>query len=133
MLGEANKHDLIDAENAARALLANPTLPHYTPSHDEVELKRLTRTRARLARQLQANRLALRQLDNSPAHELLLRLIRSLESELAALDALLAQAVATLRPELCELPGLGPCLASIILAEVGSIERFVSANHFASY
>ena len=30
-------------------------------------------------------------------------------------------------------PGIGPILASIILLEVGSIERFASAGNFASY
>jgi hypothetical protein len=36
---------LIDAENAAKVLLANPDLPLYQPLQAQRELKELTRTR----------------------------------------------------------------------------------------
>jgi len=49
------KNDLVDAHNAARALLANPELPPYAPPAQQRRLQVLSRTRRRLAVQLKAN------------------------------------------------------------------------------
>ena len=56
------KNDRVDAVNVARAYLANPELPPFSPRADSEELKELTRTRERLVETLKANRSALRRL-----------------------------------------------------------------------
>jgi transposase len=128
------KDDPIDAENAARALWANPELPAYLPSQAQRDLQALSRTRARLARQLQTNRTALAQLTpDTPAQQALARVVELLRQELTRLDKELGSQVKEQLPELLALQGVGPCVAAVILAEVGDIERFHSQDHFASY
>jgi 1-aminocyclopropane-1-carboxylate deaminase/D-cysteine desulfhydrase-like pyridoxal-dependent ACC family enzyme len=74
---------LIDAENAAKVLLANPDLPLYQPLQAQRELKELTRTRMRLSQQLTANRMALKDLEPAtPAGQALSRLLEVLQREL---------------------------------------------------
>ncbi len=54
------KSDLIDAENVAKAALANPELAKFQPRAELEELKSLCRTREALVKQLTAHRLSLR-------------------------------------------------------------------------
>ena len=56
------KNDVVDASNAARALLANPGLPVFRPGEGQREFQDLARTRRRLSKQLKANRMALQAL-----------------------------------------------------------------------
>ncbi len=52
------KSDVIDAENVARALLANHKLPELHAVDHQRELQELTRTQRRLSEQLKASRAA---------------------------------------------------------------------------
>ena len=61
--------------------------------------------------------------------------IRTLNREIDKLEQRLHQCV-RLRPEFCLLtsvPGIGPTLATLIMLEVGTIERFAAVGNFASY
>ena len=64
-----------------------------------------------------------------------LAVIQTLSAQIGRLEKRLAEKLGP-RAEyalLKTVPGIGPILASIILLEVGSIERFASAGNFASY
>ncbi|MEX3969675.1 IS110 family transposase [Paraburkholderia caribensis] len=64
-----------------------------------------------------------------------LAVIQTLSTQIALLEKRLAEKVES-RAEyalLKTVPGIGPILASVILLETGSIERFASAGNFASY
>jgi hypothetical protein len=64
-----------------------------------------------------------------------LAVIQTLSEQIGLLEKRLAEKLGP-RAEyvlLKTVPGIGPILASIILLEVGSIERFASAGNFASY
>lgn len=65
---------------------------------------------------------------NSPAMALELqqtiRLIQNIQSEIDWLDGQIAQAVEACQSPLLTIPGIGFTLAGIILAEIGSVERF---------
>jgi transposase len=88
----------------------------------------------RLSQQLTANRMALKDLEPAtPAGQALSRLLEVLQRELASLDRALKQVVKQLLPELCRLQGVGPCVAGVILAEVGDVRRFANEDHFAAY
>ncbi len=126
------KNDVIDAANAARALLANPTLPPYQA--DARQLRELSRNRDRLAKELKANRMALKQLpSDSVVREPLQQVVEALEASIAALERAMAQQVDQLAPELLDVKGIGVVSASIILAEAGNPQRFANQDHFASY
>lgn len=53
-----------------------------------------------------------------------IRLIQNIQSEIDLLDGQIAQAVEACQSPLLTIPGIGFTLAGIILAEIGSIERF---------
>jgi transposase len=64
-----------------------------------------------------------------------LAVIKTLSTQIELLEKRLAEKVEA-RAEyalLKTVPGIGPILASVILLETGSIERFASAGNFASY
>jgi transposase len=63
----------------------------------------------------------------------LVREVRRLDSEVAALEDRIAEAVTESRTKLTELFGIGPILAAKILGRVGDVRRFPSAARFASY
>ncbi len=128
------KNDVVDASNAARALPANPELPAFRPSEGQRAFQDLTRTQRRLSEQLKANRMALQALDpSSSARSALTQVIHVLEEQLANLSKQMKTLVKTLAPTLLELLGVGPVVASVILGEVGTIERFANEGQFASY
>ncbi len=76
------KNDVVDAENAARALLANPHLPVLRVFAQQQELQELTRTQRRLSGQLKSNRRALEELSEASAVQTVLQQV---------IDALAAQ------------------------------------------
>lgn len=128
------KDDLIDAENIARALWANPALPAYHPPIAQRELQELSRNRQRLAQQLKANRMALAALSpDSPVRAALDLAIDSLQQAIKHLEQELARRLATLAPELLEVRGVGTVLAGVLLAESGNMARFESEAKFAGY
>ncbi|MGH3604096.1 MAG: IS110 family transposase, partial [Pseudonocardiaceae bacterium] len=59
--------------------------------------------------------------------------IRHLDKKIATAERHVADAVSDTEPTLLQLPGVGPVLAARIIGRVGSLDRFPSANHFASY
>ena len=66
------KSDVIDAENVASALLANPKLPELHVVDCQRELQELTRTQRRLSEQLKATRAAFQELVvESPVRDVL--------------------------------------------------------------
>lgn len=128
------KNDVVDAQNAARALLANPSLPAFHPGQYQQEFQDLTRTQRRLSEQLKANRMALQTLvTGSSARSALAQVIQMLEKQLAELSKQMSALVQTLAPTLLELLGVGPVVASVILGEVGDIRRFANEGQFAAY
>lgn len=127
------KDDRIDAENAARVLLANPKLPELRLCDAQQHLKVLTRTRQHLRQQLQANRAALASHQQETVRNSLKRLIAALKEELGVLDKEVKSLVKALLPELSQQQGIGNCVAGVILAEVGDIRRFSSEDAFAHY
>lgn len=129
----AKKDDVIDAENAARALFANEDLSLYQPLSVQAELQQLSRNRERLAKQLKANRMALKRLDGSPAAKPLKIAIEGLEQAIKDLEQALKAHVEALVPELLEQQGIGVVLAGVILAETANPARFETQDKFASY
>jgi len=130
------KNDLVDAENVARVLLANPELPLYQPSAQRTQLQELSRTRDKLAQQRKANQMMLEALPTTTSaslHTALQAVLTSLEAALKELEQDMATLVAQVAPTLLTLQGIGVVLAGTILAEMGDIKRFEDVHHFASY
>ena len=63
----------------------------------------------------------------------LVREVRRLDGDIAAIEGQIAEAVAASRTTLVDLFGIGPILAAKILGRVGDVRRFASAARFASY
>jgi transposase len=59
--------------------------------------------------------------------------VRHLDKKITTAEKRLSDALADTDPTLLRLPGVGPILAARIIGRVGSLDRFPSANHFASY
>lgn len=128
------KNDVVDAQNAARALMANPELPTFEPGEQQRELQDLSRTQRRLSEQLKANKMALQALDEgSSVRPALTQVIQVLEIQLTKLVEQMKTLVKASTPALLEILGVGPVVASVILGEVGTIERFANEGQFASY
>jgi transposase len=71
----------------------------------------------------------------SPPTPRFVAVIKTLNREIDKLEQRLHQCV-RLRPEfrlLTSVPGIGPTLATLIMLEVGTIERFAAVGNFASY
>lgn len=140
--GGRKKNDVIDAENAAKVLLANPELKPYKPNPRQVELQQLYRTRARLVEERKANQMALKELQKPqqgvhPSTQTLTQaleqVIQSLQQAITTLEKQLLKLVREIKPSLLDLDGVGTVVAACILAELGDISRFPNAQHFASY
>ena len=131
------KNDEVDAINAAKALLANfEELPAYAPHPEGRRLQVLTRTRARLAQELKANRMAYKDLASEGSEEerlILADLVAFLSEQIRRLERLLGELLKRIRPELLLVGGVGVVLGATIVAEVGTIERFEKESGFASY
>lgn len=132
---ERRKEDGRDAAHAAQALLANPQLPRYLPSEANLALQELTRRREQLGSVRKALRGSLGQLRVVlPGFaEQMQALLAALAQSLDWLDREIGRRVQQQAPGLLALPGIGPVLAGILLAEIGDIRRFPSAQHLASY
>ncbi len=127
------KDDRIDAANAARALLANPELPHYAPPPYQDRLRELTRTYQRVSQQLRAMRMAARTLQAAESQAALDGVIAALEQAVHDLKATIHATVAPLAAPLLARRGIGPIVAGVVLAETGRIGRFRSRDHFAAF
>ncbi|WP_240741111.1 IS110 family transposase [Deinococcus sp. Arct2-2] len=129
------KNDLVDAENVARVLLANPELPPYQLSTQRTRLQELSRTRDKLAQQRKANQMMLEALPDTTTASLstaLQAVLTSLEAALKELEHAMATLVAQVAPTLLTVQGIGVVLAGTVLAEMGDIQRFETVHHFAS-
>jgi transposase len=127
------KDDKVDAENAAKALLANPGISHYLPTRYEQRLKELTRSYQRLSHQLKASRMASKTIDDCLISQVTLKVVRALEDALATLKREIEKTVRQVAPELLKIRGVGPIVASVVLAEAGRITRFANRDHFVSF
>jgi transposase len=122
--GGSKKNDAVDA---AKALLANPGLPAYTPGPNQRRLQVLTRNRARLADDLKANRMALKALPDlqgsqpeDQPREILREIVAYLARQIKRLDELLGELIEEICPRMLDLRGVGAVLGATILAEVGT-------------
>jgi len=127
------KDDEVDAENAAKALLANPGISHYLPTGYEQRLKELTRSYQRLSHQLKASRMASKAIGDDLISQVTLKVVRALEDALATLKREIEKTVRKVAPELLEIRGVGPIVASVVLAEAGRITRFANRDHFVAF
>lgn len=131
------KNDEIDAQNVARVLWANPDLPEYHPSVAQRTLQVLTRTRAKLAGQLKANVMSLKQLPvDEPfqaVRKALGEVIDALKAAIKDLETQMRLQVAEQQPHLLQCCGIGTVLAATILSEVGDVHRFRNRDGFARY
>lgn len=128
------KNDVVDAENVARALMANPHLPELRAVEQQRYLQELTRTQHRLSEQLKSNRAALEELANpTVVREMIQPVIEILVVQLKVLEQQIRVVVTALMPSLLKVLGVGPIVAGVVLAEAGNPKRFASADHFASY
>ena len=127
------KDDRIDAENAGKALLANPDLPVHDPTRYELQLKELTRSYQRLSKQLKASRMALKETEIPEVREALGGVIGALQDAIETLQRTMKEIVLAIAPELLATRGVGPVVASVILAEAGRITRFKDRDRFVAY
>lgn len=127
------KNDLIDAQNVARALIANPGLPPHGLIEQQRALQELTRTRHRLSGDLKANSMELKTLrPESPVRVMLEQVSQVLTTQIKLLELEIKKIVQVLAPRLLEVRGVGAVIAGVLLAETGDVRRFPSAHHFAS-
>lgn len=132
------KNDSVDAENAARACLANPDLPVFDASARRRELQDATRARDVLRKMLQSARAALvslSQVDGAcpAAVSALAASASAVAAELKLLDEAIGRMARVVAPGVLSLKGVGPVLAGVILAEMGDARRFRSEHAFASF
>ena len=69
----------------------------------------------------------------SAVREIIQQVITVLLKQLAALEKQIRAAIHAVMPSLLKLPGVGPIVAGVLLAETGDPRRFASPHHFASY
>ena len=127
------KTDPHDAVLIARVLQSEPTRAVVSVPAWHRNMQELTRTRRHLAQQLQADRMRLRAMQTPAVQASLERIVNTLAQEVEALERQIDQLVQDVAPGLMKLPGVGPVIAGLLLAEVGDIGRFKTQHHFASY
>lgn len=127
------KSDVVDAENIARAVLANAELGDFKPQAQVEELKHLSRTREALVKQLTAHRLSLQSSDSKTARQALEAVIAVLVEQVKALEIALKRLVNELMPELLGVTGIGVVHAATLLAEAGDVRRFRLQHAFAMF
>lgn len=128
------KDDDIDAGRAAHALRANRhKLRPIVSGQMQLVLKELTRSYRKLRAQLTRNRMACKAAESPQVREAYTAVVTSLEEALDRLEKAIAEHMRRVAPDLLEPIGFGPITAAITLAEVGSITRFPTRDHFASY
>jgi transposase len=127
------KDDDIDAANAARVLLANEDLPAYLPMEYESDLKELTRSYQKIRTQLTAIRASSRTMKSERVRQALAKVIKSLEAARDDVKRELTRLAKRIAPEILKPKGIGPVVATTLLAEAGRVNRFPNKDHFASY
>ncbi|UQN09201.1 transposase [Deinococcus sp. QL22] len=125
---------MVDAQNAARALMANPELPPFQRGVQQRHLQDLTHAQRKLSQEHQAHKATLTSLDlNSPVRPVLEMVMTTLQEQRKVLERHLKDVVSSLLPALLNVQGVGPVVAGIVLGEIGRVERFKNKHHFASY
>src|SRR4029453_2852222 len=100
------KNDIVDAENVARALMANSQLVPLNVVEQQRALQEMTRTQRRLSEQLSGGGNELKELvSQSSVREILQRVIETLVRELKTLEQHIRAMVKKLMPCLLEIPG----------------------------
>jgi len=127
------KTDPEDAVLVARILVAEPERPAMRPPEWLRPLQEMTRTRTNLAHQLQATRMRHRATHLPAVQAALGQVSAALAAAVAALDQEIAEQVRILAPRLLKVPGVGPVLAGVLLAESGDIRRFATPHQYATY
>ena len=125
------KNDEVDAENVARAYLANPDLVGFKINAKVEELKALTRSRENLAKQLKAHGLSLRTAEYPSVKDALETVISVLKAAMKNLESEMNKLIQALMPELLEMQGVGLVHGATLLAEVGDARVFKSQHAFA--
>ena len=98
--GNDPKDDETDAINAARALLANPQLKAYSPFIAQRKAQQLTRQQRRLSQQLKANKMALKELEDSKLKVSIKAVIKALRpKETPKLIQAFCDALFTIKPQ----------------------------------
>lgn len=132
-LRSRKKTDEIDATNAARALLANPQRRTYERGAEQRNLQELTRAYRRVAEQLKAQQMTLKESTNREVKEALESLIVALKQCKKELRTSIRRVIDASCPELLAVRGVGPIVGGVILAEVGSAARFGNRDQFCAY
>ena len=127
------KSDVVDAENIAKAALANPGISLFRPHVTIEELKSLSRTREALAGELTAHRLSLKNAGLESVRQVLEAVVTVLVEQIKALESAMRILVDTLMPELLTVKGVGVVHAATLLAEAGDVRRFCSPHAFAMF
>ena len=125
------KNDEIDAENVARAYLANPSLVSYCPDDRIEQVKALSRSRESLVKQKTAHGLSFNATDNDDVKAALQAVIEVLKKEIKTLEAKMKLVLKALMPELTQIQGIALVQAATLLAEVGDVRVFKSQHAFA--
>ncbi|UQN08172.1 hypothetical protein [Deinococcus sp. QL22] len=118
------KNELVDGENVARVLLANPGLPPYQLCTQRTRLQDLPRTRDRLGEQRKANQMMLEALPDTTTASLstaLQAVLTSVEAAFKELEHAMAILVAQVASTLLTLQGISVMLAGTVSAEIGDI------------
>jgi transposase len=96
-------------------------------------LKQLTRSYRKLKGQLTSNRMAMKSAELPQVRAAYIAVIASLQEALAELKKAIARHMRDVAPFLLQPTGFGPITGAVILAEIGSIARFPTRDHLASY
>jgi len=116
------KNDVVDAQNAARTLMANPDLPAFAVGTQQRALQDLTNAQRKLSQEYHAHKATLAALDpTSPVRAILTTVMQTLQAQLKTLEKQLKEVVTSLVPTLLDVQGVGPVVAGIVLGEMGRI------------
>lgn len=136
---QRNKTDRADAALIARFCERERPAPWQAPPPAYRQLRHLTRGLDALKQQRDQTRNRRGVADAEPLRQALDEVLKTLEEQIAALEAQVEEYVAQ-HPELrerqrllCSIPGVGRQTAAVVLGEVGPVERFTSARAVAAY
>lgn len=136
---QRNKTDRADAALIARFCQREQPAPWQPPSAEQRTLRDLTRGLEALKAQRKQLRSRHDDNDSPPVRQALKAVLSTLDEQIQVLEGQIETHVAA-HPKskqqadlLCSIPGIGPQTASVILAELGPVERFGNARQAAAY
>ncbi len=132
------KTDPVDAKAIARLLMSDRTLqPYSLTSYQNEELKSLTRYRAdeEAIKIRNAARHSIGTVFPSKSMELRHTIdhIRFLDDEIDEIESQIFVLLDKDPPKMLDIPGMGPRMAAVIVAEVGDFKRFSSPDKLLAY